>query len=145
MDDEKGIPKLTNIAQEKLTESDQKVEGLISDCICLQHEIGLLTPIILFLSPSFNVENMMKPKLSKAGRLKIRDKLEQFSSPAKLKFEYVLIIKELENRLANLAELLEEEEFELNKFRPRLSEDQFDWLVSNKKEIKKHLRGIEIK
>jgi hypothetical protein len=145
MNDERGIPKSTNLTQEKLTESDQKVEGLISDCIRLQHEIGLLTPIILFLSPSFNVENMMKPKISKAGRLKIRDKLEQFSSPAKIKFEYILIIKELENKLANLAELLEEEEFELNKFRFRLSEDQFNWLVSNKMEVKKHLRGIEIK
>jgi len=145
MNDERGIPKLPNLTQEKLTESDQKVEELINDCIHLQHEIGLLTPIILFLSPSFNIENMMKPKMSKLGRLKIREKLEQFSSPAKIKFEYILNIKELENKLVNLAELLEEEEFELDKFRFQLPEDQFDWLVSHKKEIKKHLKGIELK
>ena len=126
-------------------ESDQKVEELINGCIHLQHEIGLLTPIILFLSPSFNIENMMKPKISKAGWLKIRDKLEQFSSPAKIKVEYLLNIKELENKLADLAELLEEEECELDKFRFQLPEDQFDWLVSHQKEIKKHLKGIELK
>ena len=124
---------------------DQKVEELINDCIHLQHEIGLLTPIILFLSPSFNLENMTKPKISNSGRLKIRDKLEQFNSAAKIKIEYMLNIKELENKLANLAELLEEEEFELGKFNSRLSEDQFNWLVSHKKEIKKHLRGVELK
>jgi hypothetical protein len=145
MNDERGISNLTHLAQKKLMASDQKVEELINGCIRLQHEIGLLTPIILFLSPSFNIENMKKPKISKARRLKIRDKLEQFSSPAKIKVEYLLNMKELENKFANLAELLEEEEFELNKFKSRLSEDQFDWLVSNKKEIKKHLRGIEIK
>ena len=145
MNDERGIQNLTNLAQKKLMESDQKVEELINDCIYLQHEVGLLTPIILFLSPSFNVENMMKPKMSNAGRLKIRDKLEQFSGTAKIKMEYMLKAKELENKLANLAELMEEEEFELGKFSSWLSEDQFNWLVSHKKEIKKHLRGIELK
>jgi hypothetical protein len=124
---------------------DQKVEELIKDCVRLQHEIGLLTPIILFLSPSFNLENMTKPKISNSGRLKIRDKLEQFSSAARIKTEYMLNVKELENKLANLAELLEEDEFDVAKFSSRLSEDQLNWLVTHKKEIKKHLRGIELK
>jgi len=124
---------------------NQKVEQLIDDCINLQHEIGLLTPIILFLSPSFNVESMGKPKMSNAGRLKIRDKLEQFNNAESVKTEYMLKVKEFENKLATLAELLEEEEFELGKFSSRLSEDQFNWLVSHKKEIKIHLRGIELK
>jgi hypothetical protein len=123
---------------------DQKAEELINDCMSLQHEIGLLTPIILFLSPSFNTEKMLKPKISGAGRSKIRDKLEQFNGAAKIKTEYTLKIKELEDRLAELAELLEEDEFETGKFRSRLSEDQFDWLVSHKKEIKKHLGGIDL-
>ncbi len=121
-----------------------QIEGLINDCINLQHEIGLLTPIILFLSPSFNAENRMTPKISSAGRLKIRDKLEQFNGAARIKTEYMLKIKELEDRLAELAELLEEDEFEIDRFRSRLSEEQFDWLASHKKEIKKHLEGIDL-
>jgi hypothetical protein len=124
---------------------DQKVEELINNCTKLQHEIGPLTPIILFLSPSFSLGNMMKPKISNAGRLNIRDTLKQFGSPAKIKMEYLLNIKELENKLANLAELLEEEEFDIGRFRPRLSEDQFNWLAVHKKDIKKHLRGIELR
>lgn len=123
---------------------DQKVERLINDCINLQHEIGLLTPIILFLSPSFNAENMMKRKISNVGRLKIRDKLEQLTGAAEVKMEYRLNIQALDDRLAKLADLLEEDEFEIGKFRSRLSEDQFNWLVSHKKEIKKHLRGIDL-
>jgi hypothetical protein len=57
----------------------------------------------------------------------------------------MLNVKELENKLANLAELLEEDEFDVAKFSSRLSEDQLNWLVTHKKEIKKHLRGIELK
>ncbi|NWG02493.1 MAG: hypothetical protein HXY44_06535 [Syntrophaceae bacterium] len=145
MSEERKISNVANLAQKKLMGPDQKVEELIMDCIHLQQEIGLLTPIVLFLSPSFNIQNTMEPEMSNLGRLKIRDKLEQFSSPGKIKFEYLLSIRELENKLGNLAELLEEEEFDLNKFRCRLTEDQYDWLVSHKKEIKKHLRGIELK
>jgi len=124
---------------------DQKVEELINDCIHLQHEIGLLTPIVLFLSPSFHGEDMVKPKILNAGRLKIRNKLKQFDGVARVKTEHMLNVKQLENKLANLAELLEEEEFELGKYSSRLSKDHFHWLVSHKKEIKKHLRGIELK
>jgi hypothetical protein len=47
--------------------------------------------------------------------------------------------------LADLAELLEGEEFELEKFRSQIPGDQFDRLVSHKKEIKKHLRGIKLR
>jgi hypothetical protein len=124
---------------------DQKVEGLVNDCILLQHEIGLLTPIILFLSPSSNIERIRETHIPKSAGLKIKEKLEQSRSPVKIKAEYILRIKELKNKLADLAEQLEGEEFELEKFRSQVSEDQFDWLVSHKKEIKKHLRGIELR
>jgi hypothetical protein len=124
---------------------DQKVEELVKECKKLQHEISLLTPIILFLSPSFSAENMAVPTISSAERLKIRDKLERSGSPARIKMEYMMDIKELEKKLANLAELLEEEEFEIGKFRSQLSEDHFHWLVSHKKEIKQHLRGFELR
>lgn len=106
--------------------------------------MDILTPIILFLSPSPNIEKMIEYKKYKAMRLKIKERLERLNSPARIKAEYILRIKELENKLADLAELLEEEEFELDKFRYRLSEDQFDWLVSHKGKIKKYLRGIEL-
>jgi hypothetical protein len=124
---------------------DQKVEELINNCIDLQHEIGLLAPIILFLSPSSNIEKTMEANMPKPGRFTVRKKLEQLNSPDKIKTEYTLRIKEFESKLADVAELLEEEEFEIDKFRSRLSEGQLDWLTSHKKEIKKHLKGIELK
>jgi hypothetical protein len=46
--------------------------------------------------------------------------------------------------LTNIAEILEDKEFELEKFKSQLSEDQYSWLISHKKEIKKHLKGIII-
>ena len=123
---------------------DSTVEGLINDCIHLQHEIDLLTPIIISLSPTSNKGKMMEANIPKLGQTEIREKLRQLKNPLKIKAEYILRIKELENILANLAELLEEEEFEIDKFRFLLSEDQFDWLTSHQGEIKKYLRGIEL-
>lgn len=39
---------------------------------------------------------------------------------------------------------MEEEGFEAEKFMAQLNNDQFLWLTSNIKEIKQHLRGIEL-
>ena len=124
---------------------DQEFEELINDCIDLQYEIGLLTPIILFLSPSMKVEKMIETKMSNSGRLKMREKLKELHSPDRIRAEYMVRIKEFKNKLADVAELLEEEEFEMDKLRSQLSQDQFDWLTSHKKEIKKNLRGIELR
>jgi hypothetical protein len=123
---------------------DPMVEGLINNCVHLQHEIDLLIPIVISLSPSSNKREIMEANIPKLGRLEIREKLKQLKNPVKIKAEYTSRIKELENILADLAEILEEEEFEIDRFRFLLSEDQFDWLTSHQGEIKKYLRGIEL-
>jgi len=39
---------------------------------------------------------------------------------------------------------MDKEEFELDKLKVQLSQDQFSWLISRIKVIKEHLEGIEI-
>jgi hypothetical protein len=55
-----------------------------------------------------------------------------------------LIRKDLESKYSELAEFLEDEGFETEKFMVQLNNDQFSWLISNIKEVKQHLRGIEL-
>jgi predicted RNase H-like nuclease (RuvC/YqgF family) len=62
----------------------------------------------------------------------------------KVKAEYARHIRQLDLKLSDLAERLEEEDFEIEKLRSQLSEDQFSWLLSHKKDLKKHLKGIAI-
>jgi len=116
---------------------------LISKCAQLQHEIALLTPIILSLSPSLSTGKMGAKEISKGGREKFREKLERLMGLEKVKAEYARSMKEFNLKLSDLAERLEEG-FEIEKLRSQLSEDQFSWLLTYKKNIKKHLRGIQI-
>ncbi len=123
---------------------DQSLGEMINECVELQDEIGLLTPIILSLSPSLRMEKIAAKEISKASREKFREKFERLLGLEKVKAEYARHITELSLKLSDLAERIEEEGFEIEKLRSQLSEDQFSWLLSHKKDLKKHLKGIEI-
>jgi predicted RNase H-like nuclease (RuvC/YqgF family) len=123
---------------------DQSLGELVNECVQLQDEIGLLTPIILSLSPSQNIEKMAANEISKASRAKFKQKFERLLGIEKVKAEYSRHIRELNLKLSDLAERLEEEGFEIETLRPQLSEDQYTWLLSHKKDIKNHLKGIKL-
>ena len=119
---------------------DNELRHLIIECIQLEHELGLLTPVMLFLNPSWNVQETVTAK----ARSIFRDKWNLLGGWDKVKTKYTLQEKELERKLSDLAELLEEEGFEIESFKSGLTEDQFSWLFSQKGKIKKHLRGIDL-
>ena len=123
---------------------DQGIGELINECAQLQHELGLLTPIIVSLSPTLNMGKMAAHEISKAGREKFREKLERYLGLEKIKAEYARSMRELNLKLTNLAEHLEEEEFEIEILQSQLTEDQYTWLLSHKKDLKNHLKGIEL-
>ena len=123
---------------------DQKVRGLIEGCIQLQQELDLLAPVMLFLNPSWHLEGKGAKQVTAKGRLRFRERWKNLGGWDRVRIEYVLQERELERRLSELAEVLEEEGFEVESFRSRLTEDQFSWLLSQKGRIKKHLRGIDV-
>jgi hypothetical protein len=123
---------------------DKELERLIAECIQLEEELGLLTPVMLYLNPSWNVEEMGKETLVAEARKRFNQKWNLLGGWDKVKREYDLQEKELSKRLSDLAERLEEEGFEIEKFRPRIPGSQFGWLLSEKGRIKKHLRGIDV-
>jgi predicted RNase H-like nuclease (RuvC/YqgF family) len=123
---------------------DKNIGELVDECVELQDEIGLLTPIILSLSPSLSIEKMAANEIPKASREKFREKFERLLGLEKVKAEYARHIRQLDLKLSDLAERLEEEDFEIEKLRSQLSEDQLSWLLSHKKNLKNHLKGIAI-
>jgi len=122
---------------------DQKVRGLIDHCIQLQQELALLTPVMLFLNP-WHFEEAGIRQVPSRGRLKFRERWKVLGGWDRVKIEYALQEKELEKGLCELAEALEEEGFEIENFKSRITQDQFSWLLSQKGNIKKHLRGIDL-
>jgi hypothetical protein len=122
---------------------DQRIGKLINECVQLQDEVGLLTLTILSLSPSPNMENWGAKEISKANRQRFKEKFERLLGLDEVKAEYARKLRELTLKLSDLAERLDEEGFEIEKLRSRLSEDQFSWLLAHKMDLKKYLKGIE--
>jgi hypothetical protein len=50
-------------------------------------------------------------------------------------------LEEYQRNLSNIAEILDDNDFDTSKFRDRLDETQFFWLNKNKGKIKLHLAG----
>jgi hypothetical protein len=87
---------------------------------------------------------MSAEEISKASRRKFWEKFERLLGIERVKAEYARSLRELSLKLSDLAERLEEDGFEIENLRCQLSEDQFSWLLSHKKDLKKHLKGIEL-
>jgi hypothetical protein len=123
---------------------NQEMRDLIEECIQLQQELGLLTPIMLFLNPSWNLREAGIEKVPTKERLRFRERWKQLGGWDRVRIEFVHQESALKEKLSDLAEMLEEKGFEIERFKPELSEEQFSWLLSHKGTIKRHLRGIEI-
>ena len=117
---------------------------LVDACIRLNHELGLLTPIIVHLDPSRGPGRTVAGNVTPLGRKRFREKWNQLGRLERIKQEYFRQEKDLKCKLSDLAELLEEEEFDLERFKRGLTREQFVWLHSRKGEIKKHLRGVAV-
>ena len=123
---------------------DEEIRGLIAECIQIEEELGLLTPIMLSLNPSWTDQETGAETLAARARKRFKERWNQLGGWDKVKTEYTLQEKELAKRLSELAEVLDEEGFEIERLRSRVPEDQFGWLLSQKGKIKKHLRGIAL-
>ncbi len=123
---------------------NQEIAALIDECIRLQNELSLLTPIFLLLDSSRSPNGTATDKVTSLNRKRFKEKWKQLGGWERIKREYIRQERELSQKLSDLAELLEEEGFDVERFRPGLSQGQFLWLHSEKGSIKKHLTGVAI-
>ena len=123
-----------------------EIGKLIDECKRLRIELaGLFSMEIALCAPSVIKglvgEEMAKIILENQGELR-KDCNELGLEKVRKKRD--LIRKELDSKYSELAEVLEDEGFETEKFMVQLNNDQFSWLISNIKELKQHLRGIKL-
>jgi hypothetical protein len=123
---------------------DRTMCELIDESIELQNELRTLTPMLLFLNPFLYYKKTSTEKISPRTWDKFRKRMKESDGLEGMKIEYILFEGKLRHKLSVLAELLEEEGFEIERFIPRLTEGQLSWLLSHKGIIKRHLKGIEI-
>ena len=123
-----------------------KIGKLIDECKKLRIELtGLFSMEIALYAPSV-IRGLVEKKMAK---IILENQVELRKESRELGLEEVrkkrdLIRKKLDIKYSELAEFLEDEGFETGKFKIQLNNDQFSWLISNIKEVKQHLRGIEL-
>jgi hypothetical protein len=119
---------------------DQTICELIDESMELQKELRSLAPMLLFLNPFLYSKKMSTEKISSATWGKLGKRMKEPDGLERMKTEYLLFEAKLRRKLADLAERLEEEGFEIERFQPGLTQNQFSWLFSHKGMIKKHLK-----
>jgi hypothetical protein len=113
----------------------KRMEKLIGECQRIESGKGELYILLSKLRPDSEWLRYTTGSIPRGKVRKLRDQGEALAE---------LADHERNHKLADLAELLEEEGFDLEIFRSHLREDHYYWLYSRHKEIKKSLRGIQL-
>jgi hypothetical protein len=122
---------------------NHEIGELIDECIHLQNEIGLLSPIMLsYFSPKA-FKDMVSGESSASKKSQYRARWEQISGLDKMRNFYTLQLKALHQNFSDLAKQIETSRLRIEEFQSLLPEDQFSWLVSHQREIKNYLQKIE--
>jgi len=123
-----------------------EIGKLIDECKRLRIELaGLFSMEIALYAPSV-IKALVGEEMAKIileNQVELRKDCNELGLE-KVREKRDLIRKDLESKYSELAEFWEDEGFETEKFMVQLNNDQFSWLISNIKEVKQHLRGIEL-
>jgi hypothetical protein len=120
------------------------IAELIDICMKLESEMMRLFAIgLAYCSPS-EVRKIFGAEIPPKRRSELKEEGNNLGGFNIVMKRHSQVSEEYCNSLSELSEFLEEEGFEVNKFKEHLSEPQFSWMMSKIGEIKKRLKGIEI-
>jgi hypothetical protein len=122
---------------------NHKVGELIDECIRLQNEIGLLSPIMLSHFSLKAFKDMANREHFAVKKSRYRARWEQISGLDKMRNLYSLQLRELHETFADLTKQIETSRLGIEEFKSLLSEHQFSWLISHQGEIRNYLHKIE--
>jgi hypothetical protein len=122
----------------------QEIGNLIDECMDLESSLGHLALMILTLRfPLSEVESSLG-EIPQEMLTKLKNECMDIGGWSVVKERFKTCNEDYRNKLSELAECLENEEFEIEGLRFGLNEKQFSWLKSHVKRIKEQLKGIEI-
>lgn len=122
----------------------QKIRNLIDECIDLESSLGHFTLMILTLSfPLSEIEKWLG-EIPQEMLTKLKNECADLGGLSTVRERVKACNKNYRNKLSELAECLENEEFQIGRFRLGLNDKQLSWLKSHVKKIKEELKGIEI-
>ena len=122
----------------------QEIGSLIDQCMDFESSIGHFALMILTLNfPLSEVERLVG-EIPQELVTKLKNECAEMGGLSAMRERSKGCKENYRNKLSELAECLENEEFQAEKFRLGLNEKQFSWLKSHISKIKEELKGIEI-
>ncbi len=123
----------------------EELKQLIDDCMTMWAEYFELLSIKIAMIPSWVLIKYFKVEMMPEEEQKeLREKCQKLGGREEVDKKYNSLRKDLNEKFAVLAEILDEEDFEIEHFRTVLNQKQYSWLSSHASEIKKQLKGIDI-
>ncbi len=120
------------------------IAELINECIQLGTEVASYLAMALSTLPPSSLRKVMDIAIPEERRSELRQACHKSGGVAEVMKKYEERNKDYVRKLSQLADYLEEEGFDLEKFKEQLTDEQFTWLQSHRKNIKRTLQGIEI-
>ena len=121
---------------------NQHIGQIIDECVRLENELSFLTPLLFYMNPSWHTKKLNTPEISEEGWERLKSTMQKLGNADNVKTHFVLQERKLKTRLSVLANLLDDDGFDISRWKPQLTNDQFAWLASQKGQIKQHLQGI---
>ena len=116
----------------------KRIEELVGRCMRFENEMARMITIgIAYCSPS-EVRKKMGIEIPSDKRSKLKQEGDRLGGFNKVIKKHSSISEEYDNCLLQMARLLEEDGFDVKRFKSNLNESQYSWLRSRVGEIRKH-------
>ena len=122
----------------------QEIGNLIDECMDLESSLARFALMNLTLNvPPSEVERLLG-EIPQEMLVKLKNECAEIGGLSAVRDRSKACSENYRNKLSELAGCLEDEEFEIERFRLGLNDEQLLWLKSHVKRIKKELKGIQI-
>ena len=128
------------------TEVGSQLKDLVQECMTIGNGLKEVGAIILAMIPPWMWKYHFKEEMPfpQEEQKELKEKGRSIGGWEEVNKRYDSIRKEYDERVSILAGMLEEEDFEIDRLKGDLTEEQISWINSHMGEIKQHLSGVEI-
>jgi hypothetical protein len=119
---------------------EQSIAGLLKECIRLESEWKTFTAMLILLDPPSEVRKYFGGEMFKI-QSELKDDVKKMGGVDEVVRKHRLTDEGYAERLSQLAENLDEVDFNIAEFESQVSAEQFSWLKSHIGKIKIALKG----
>ena len=130
-----------SLNREKEKKMDQWIRELVTECMRLEGERKQFLIFMALTNPSDEMVRYFDKNTLREGKFIAKEELKTLGGLDEAMVKYSLVNRNYVFKFSELAEFLDKEDGfdDIERYRVQLSEEQFRWLKSHIKEIKKYL------